>query len=81
MNCSICQTTVGVINSRKKPYGRYRRYRCYKCGYRFSTMEVKLEKGERTMVVLYALGLIRGHISAQELTPTRRTARGRRTAR
>jgi len=66
MKCPECKSKCEVVNSRHKDYGRYRRYECEQ-GHRFTTVEVALEEGEPTVLVSYALGLVRGRISAQEL--------------
>ena len=79
MNCPRCTSKAYVINSRENKNGRYRRYECEECKYRFSTIEVKLMENEPTSLVSYALGLIRGRVSAQDLAPstgTRRKAQG-----
>ncbi len=45
MNCPKCgDGEPMVIDSRQKPYGIRRRRECLACGYRYSTVEISVER-------------------------------------
>jgi len=45
MQCPKCQDELPmVVDSRKKPYGVYRRRECLVCGHRYSTVEIDVKR-------------------------------------
>ena len=49
---------VSCINSRRRDGYRYRRYLCGDCGYRYSTVEIQIDRDKRYQG--HAGGLLRG---------------------